>query len=398
MPSDFLATLSVSISGLTLVGLVVLAITILRRLPRTNGRDKNSEVILRVPDNPIIRLNFTESLDFEKFSYASQQSARSNMKELVQAAASDGTVLTINGLQLLSSGVEMTVSASRQGQMLFEQGKAVFARHAQSGRALPILTDSKTGKFIEQLKEAKMATTLSRLGALSAVVVGAAHFIAGADIAKRLKEIESKLDLLLAFRRIDQVATLERIYTAAKELATRPMEEDECWEMWRLRGELRELRVAWRREFQYHLSLIEDPKEAWWFEKTFTSQKRMDEHIQEKITEGQLQLALIEYSLRLDYLLSVISGTGKEFEGTLASELTELDTVTDLLKNKGSMISGKYDYASVEPMVAAVTEIVQKYRGLLAEPLAASEISAIGPSMPEAPKPVTIGKPPDAYD
>jgi hypothetical protein len=71
--------------------------------------------------------------------------------------------------------------------------------------------DARSGRVIEQLKEMPVSTVTARLATLSAAIVGAAHFIAGADLAKRLSRVESKLDLLLASRRIDQLARLERI-------------------------------------------------------------------------------------------------------------------------------------------------------------------------------------------
>jgi hypothetical protein len=48
---------------------------------------------------------------------------------------------------------------------------------------------------------------VARGAATLSVVVGAAHVISGADISKRLKEVDAKIGLLLAYRRIDQMAS-----------------------------------------------------------------------------------------------------------------------------------------------------------------------------------------------
>lgn len=182
------------------------------------------------------------------------------MNEQLKLGGGDGIVVTINALRLKPSGLEMIFRASKNGQSLLDKGLAVLTHDKISGQLLPVLKDVKTGKIIEQLKGAPLATTASRLAALSAVVVGAAHIVAGADIANRLKRVEKKINLLLALRRIDQEAKLERIFTSARELASGSMSPFKRSEMWRLRGELRELRLTWRRECEYNLRQIEDPK------------------------------------------------------------------------------------------------------------------------------------------
>lgn len=115
--------------------------------------------------------------------------------------------------------------------------------------------------------------TMTQLCAASAMVVAAADLIAGADIAKRLKQVESKLDSLIRYRRIDQVSKLERIFTSAKELCFGPLSREKRWELWRLRGELRELRCTWRHELNDHLDQIKAPRQASWLDQIFTSQQ-----------------------------------------------------------------------------------------------------------------------------
>ncbi|MCY2928753.1 MAG: hypothetical protein NTV86_04525 [Planctomycetota bacterium] len=371
------------VSGLTLAGMAVLAIVIIRRLAHLDqGKSEaglaqiaeNQHRLVRAIhplvastrplDSVVTRLSFAESFDPDQFATASRESALDCLNIALKSEFGDGVTLTVNSVQLLRSRVAMTFEASKEGQAMIAEGTAVFARDA-SGRTLPVLKDVQNGKYLEWLKGAPGAKVLSRLGAMSAAVVGAAHIVAGADIAKRLKQIDSKLNLLLAYRRIDQGAALERIYTSAKELGNGRMNRDKCWELWRLRGELRELRCSWRREFQHHLGLIEDPEEAGWWRRTFSWQKTSDKRVQGQITEGQLQLGLIEYSMRLDQTLAVGSGTVTEFEGTLAGELFELEEVVSLLQAKAGFISGKYPELSVEPTVKAMTDLVEQYKRLL---------------------------------
>jgi hypothetical protein len=265
----------------------------------------------------------------------------------------------------------MTVSVSKEGRTLLEEGVATVARH-QSGRMLPQIRDAKTGKLLETMKEAGGAKALARTAAVSAAIVGAAHIISGADIAKRLKEVDAKINLLLAYRRIDQMATLERIYTSARELlAGAATSEQVRWELWRLRGELRELRTRWRRELKHHLELVEDPKDGAWYQKMFGWFDAVDriphKEAHAKITEGQIHVAMIEYSLRLDHALAVASGSVDAFERTLAGELGELDAVSQLLSKKGHRIKYRYRDLSVDPTCAAMEAVVTEYRKVLPE-------------------------------
>jgi hypothetical protein len=394
MSDRILILLSLLMSTITLTSLVVVALLFLRRMKsgvsaselqlaqisedqRALSRQIRPLVAMSRPlDAVFTRLHFAESFDADRFATVSRDSALAQLNRAVNSGAADGLSLVINSVQLLPSGAEMTFTASRRGQVMLANGSAVLARHGETGRLLPHLKDADTGKFIEIMKGTKKL--MSRLGAMSAAVVGAAHIVAGADISKRLKQLNSKVDLLLAYRRIDQLAKLERIYTAAGELGSGSMTREKCWELWRRRGELRELRCSWRRELQHHLTLIDDPKEAPFFKRLFTRSKTNDKGIHDQITECELQLGLMEYSMRLDQALAVGSGTVYEFEHSLAGELHEFGMLAELLEQKADLISNKYPELTVKPTVTFMVELTKQYKSLLEGP-AASE----SPAAPE---------------
>ena len=268
----------------------------------------------------------------------------------------------------------MIVSASVKGKTLIASGLASVSRHSASGRLLPVLTDSKTGKIVEVMKGVPAAKRVAQLTALSSMIVGAAHLIASADIARKLKIVDGKLDTLLAYRRIDQAAALERIYTSAKELASEPIAEAHRLELWRLRGELRQLRSTWRRELHFHLSHIEDPAHAGWLVRQFNlavasigvdREGEADRHVHGKITEGLLQLSLIEYAMRLDQVLAAASDTFRAFERTLADELVEIQSLANLLEAKARYIRGKHRDLSAEPMLLGMRAMIDHYQALL---------------------------------
>jgi hypothetical protein len=386
MNDQALLWLCLLFSGLSLIAVVVLSLRFkgAASSPRSPFGDPTGTLIHQqqkadefdvIPaesfalDSAILDLSFEESLDGEKYALASRNAAMRGLAVALADRLGDGIQVAVNSVTLGKSAVTMTVAVSKEGRALMEKGVATLARH-QSGKLLPQIRDAKTGKLLETMKEAGGAKALARTAAVSAAIVGAAHIISGADIAKRLKEVDAKINLLLAYRRIDQMATLERIYTSARELLSGAATSEQArWELWRLRGELRELRTRWRRELKHHLELVEDPKEAGWYLKMFGWIDAVDriphKDTHAKITEGQIHIAMIEYSLRLDHALAVASGTVDAFERTLAGELTELDSVSQLLSRKGHRIKFRYRDLSADPTCAAMEAVVTEYRKVL---------------------------------
>ncbi|MDD5198214.1 MAG: hypothetical protein PHC88_00295 [Terrimicrobiaceae bacterium] len=335
-----------------------------------DGRVADYVEAARPLDNVITRLSFDESLDLEKFAGASQEAALSDLNRRLMSSAPDGLVIAVNSLQLAETGVNMVVSISKDGQKLLQEGVAVISRTA-SERTLPVIRGVKDGRILEMMKEARGAQALGRLASLGAVVVGAAHIISGADIARRLKAVDAKIDLLLAYRKIDQMSALERIYTSARELCRGEVTKEKQWELWKMRGELRELRTRWRREMRHEIELVKDPNQRDWFRNIFGWIEPVDkgphQETHQKITERQPHLMLIEYSLRLDQSLAVASDTVPEFETTLEDELRGLEDVRVLLKNKADLISKKYPDLTVQPTLDGMSVMLEGYSKLLPE-------------------------------
>jgi hypothetical protein len=316
-------------------------------------------------ESPIRRLTFEESLVPDLFDSAARQSALSRLTEVVQANAADGISVTVNSVRFVGSRVEMLVKASTHGDAMMREGTAIISRTEITGLGLPIIRDVKTGKVLEVMKEARVTSTVSRVANLATVAISAAHIISGADISKRLKLLDGKMDFLLATRRTDQISRLERIYGSAKELANAGYGLPRRQEFWRLRNELRELRIAWRREVEYRLTQIENPEEAGWFRRTFTKTQTFDRGVHRQVTEGQMQLRLIEYSVLLDQALAYESDSMSLFEQTLSEELPRIKGVATLLEEKGAYISGLDPALSVDPLVRDINAMIDGYSKLL---------------------------------
>jgi len=321
-------------------------------------------------DSPISRLTFQQSFNSDLFAQASKNAAEAALTILSKTlsdSVADGLQVTLQGVRMTQQGAEMTVSASAYGQELIKEGVVKFQIHKATGMRLPILVDAKTGRVLENLKEMPVSKFTSKLATISTAVVGAAHLIAGADLAKSMARIDSKLDRLLALHRVDQLAKLERIYMSARELAIRPMDKDSKLEMWRLRGELRELRSAWRQECSQKLSQIEDPLNAAWYKRWFSRQRSIDQRTVGNISQGESEVSLIHYAMRLEHVLSIGSDTIDEFIYSQASELEQLDELNHILKEKSGYISEKYPELSAEPMATALSMLITTCHEFLPE-------------------------------
>jgi hypothetical protein len=382
MTDATLTIISLFLSGLTLLAVLALVTLVYHANRRHSAREESyiaglskvQELVSTVLpntgdsqqfDSVLARLTFKESIDSGLFAFVCQDCALDQINSKLKTQAGDGISITVNALSLHKSTVELTVSVSKQGQKLLADGKAVIARHSGSGQSLPILRDSSNGKIVEMLKGSPTKSALSRLGAMSGTVIGAAHIVSGADIAKRLKIVDEKVNLLLAYRQIDHLARLERIYSAARELARGPITSDKQWELWRLRGELREMRCSWRRELEHRLSSIDDAESAPFLSRLLRRQVSKDRAVHAKVTEGELQLQLIEYTMRLEHVIAAEIGMVEQYELSLADELEALRNVANLLRNKARLISESHPELSAQPMVQAMDSIVKDYALLL---------------------------------
>jgi hypothetical protein len=368
--------------GLSVIVLASLAAALFTARRRRGGRTVGPlRPLISLPPcgGPIVRLDFAQSLDPMRFAQAAEEEALAYARTNLHDHLADSTTITLQALRLWAGRHDLTVTASAAGSAAWSTGKAALQQH-ESGRLLPHLVDAESGKLVEVLKGAGYGRkAIAGLAAASTIVVSVAHIIATADLARTLRLVDQKLDLLLALRQIDQQAALERIYTAARELLAGPLDEVRRLELWRLRGELRELRSSWRREFEHHLVLVDDPAQKGWVERTFTRQSSQDRRITGQISEGQVQLAMLEYSLRVDRVLAAASGSWEVSQLTLADELAAIERVGALLQDRAGFIS-EAGRDEVQPMIDGIGAIVAGYRELLPQRRDASSPGAIAGS------------------
>ena len=347
--------------GLAVVGIAALATAIVIFWRRRGAGSPAPVGIVPAPPcvGPIARLSFVQSLNPVLFAEAAEEEVLAHARVHLRDMIADGTVITLQNLRQWGARSEMVVAASAEATIAARTGATVIG-----DKGLPFVR-GKTGQFREVMKEVgRGRKAIAGAAAVSTIVISAAHMISAADLARTLNQVDQKLDLLHAYRQIDQAASLERIYTSARELLASPLDEVRRMEVWRLRGEMRQLRATWRGELEHRLTEIKDPSKDAWFDWLITRRGTYDDQITEKISEGQLRLMLIEYSLRLDRVLATATDTWDVSSVTLADELAVIDRLGALLQEKVGLIS-EPRRESTQPMIEYIETMVRNYESLL---------------------------------
>lgn len=316
---------------------------------------------------PIIRLSFEESLDPQRFAKVVEEATREYSTSVAGPRLATGTGVTLQAVDALLKRGEMVVRASARGRTAVRAGNAAHTVHNESGRLTPFLRDIRSGKITEIMKAAGSGRkALSLAASASGIAVSAAYLLVCADIARQLNVIGGKLDQVLAFRKADQKAKLERIYSSARELllSSRPHSEQRM-ELWRLRGELHELRAVWRNELEYHLRSIDNVAERGWFDRQTTITGWYDKGVVRKMSEGAAQIMELEYSLRLDRVLAVASGTWEDSKQTFRAELDAIARTRALLAERMGFISNDRSRREARRYADSLHWIIDNYGRLL---------------------------------
>ncbi len=326
-------------------------------------------------ENVFSKLSFNDSLDPQKFIEASEECAKNQISKSLENYYGDGVSIAVNALELSGSNAELIVTVSKNGKELLKSGKVVFAK-TRSGQLLPKLRDVKTGRFTETLKTKGVFGKAGKAANLAAIVVSVAHIISGADTVKRLKEIDTKLNKLIAFHEFDKLATLERIYSQAGELLLSPLNAKKKEILWACRGELRELRNAWRRQAEYLLSQTYDPSqkgglEKFWegFKGFFGAKNKDGEKVHADISKATPQLSLIEYTLRMEYSLAVVSDTLLQFQFSLEKEMQDFENLSSLLDEKQELIRSSDKKLEIEYVQMGLREMIDNYTNISTQQL-----------------------------
>ncbi len=315
---------------------------------------------------PFSDMSFDDFLQQPALFPTLQDTLKDNLnRRLWSLGIGDGTTILIQAVNIDVASRTYIVTFSPEGQRLLKLGQL---RIMGNGR-IPALVDS-TGKIVEMGKIGKNLGLVAT--SLMTMVVSVAHFISTADLVERIKNIDKKIDWLVAMRRIDQLAKYERIFVAAREHCMRPIGEREQMELRRMRYELRELRAILRREWETAINQLEvkPPRVNGLFYKLIpqsvewaiqSEQQRLEQELDKMLPYP----VLIELGWRLELVLAMASKTEVEFAASLTDELKQVAKVLHLIEEKGKPIN--LEYSLLEPyrsLLADYNDLAYSYRSL----------------------------------
>jgi hypothetical protein len=178
------------------------------------------------------------------------------------------------------------------------------------------------------------------------IVIQLSHIISSADNSKRLSEANTKLDLMLQHRDIDQVSRLEGIYydvqTLTSDINLSPGDPAYLDRARKLHRELNELRGAWRREIDAHLGEIKDPDGRSFWDSLMTASSTIKQENEKKLRQAASRFQLIDYSLKLDRVLMAEISDWKAVHRSLPFEIDEIkQTVIRLVESARFNVSAE---------------------------------------------------------
>ncbi len=330
-------------------------------VPRPNPQ--NNHPSPTPPVSPAVTYQFQwpfGSMSFDEFlqqpaSFPTlQDTLKDNLnRRLWSVGIGDGTTMLIQAVNIDAASRTYTVTFSPEGQRLLHLGQLSIMGNGR----IPVLVDS-TGKIVEMGQIGRnlglVATSLMTL------VVSVAHFISTGDLVERIKNIDKKIDWLIAMRRIDQLAKYERIFVVARERCMRPIGEREQMELRQMRYELRELRAILRREWEMAINQLE-VKPSWFDMLRSNKQQRLEQELHKMLPYP----VLIELGWRLELVLAMASKTEVEFAASLIDELKQVAKVLHLIEEKGKPIH--FECSLLEPyrlLLAHYNDLAHSYRSL----------------------------------
>jgi hypothetical protein len=302
----------------------------------------------------MLRVSFEEAFETHALASAISDFGR---ESVAVGLGIDAANVGLQALSLVERGGQlvMAVEFTEAGTGALNAGSAYIPLHGRSNSLLPMLADKETGQFLEIAKGKSLH--LLKLAEVSALVVSAAHIIAGMDVVKRLDKVDRKLEELLAGRVIDQRAKLKRIYLMAGELLAGVLTDGDRSQLRGYRAELLDLRLGWQGELARSLRQAPDPDKVSWINRwTKLGQGRREAKLKEALDDNADRLRLYRTAFLMDLCLAQSTGTAHLFiRQTAAGELRSLSPIATDFRRLVAKITNPSVLSDVVPLRDAVT-------------------------------------------
>lgn len=310
--------------------------------------------------SPLAELPFDQAISVNPLVITLKKMAIDKLNRKIHESVPEASNLIIQGLDFTVKRNAIVFEISKNGQSMLESGQAVLS-FDKSGKLLPHIRSSETGKIIEHFRGAKFPLA-SKLASLSSIIVGAAHIVSGADISRKLDRIQEGVSFLVAVRKIDQMADLRSIYENIRELFSLEKSQEIERDLKKEVRHLSKLRYTWIGEIEYHLnqlSYTDSYESKSWLKKLFSRKKTVDNKISSKLTPFTAELQLIDFTIVLELLIYEYCGLSNHLtEVRMKDEVTNIEKIKNLLINKSELLTE--DNIAVDFVIQEFNDLIKK--------------------------------------
>ena len=311
--------------------------------------------------SPLQDLSFDDVLSVTPMWNGLRVSAEEQITASITQEFGEGFVIGTNAVRFIQSTGEYVVEFSEKGKELLQLGKATLMKSKETGRTITDLIGL-DGKIIEKSREVgKWKSVTGKLASVSSMIVGAAHVISGADVARKLEDVRRDVKFLVEARKNTQLAELEAIFHKSKQRLAQPLTENGRTEIRDFNCKLVRLRAEWRRDLECNLNNVTNANKVGRLKRFFSRQRSRDQKIADSISAFLGDIALIESSLVLQIALEQSVGDAETFfYEVLPGELRMLRKTQELLQAKASYLSGKLPDVHVEPALVMMNQLIER--------------------------------------
>jgi hypothetical protein len=353
-----LMAIAVAVVVVCLLAMAWHMLPVSRKNSHSNETAASAEIALRRPVSPLLSVSFSDALNTSALGNSLSQYATERMSYQLGI---DPVNLVIQSVSLAKDqrSLHIAYEFTKRGMRLYKSGDAVIPMAKDAGGALPILSDSDTGRFIEMAKGRRINP--AKFAQISSIVVSVAHVISGMDVVRRLDILDRKMDALIAGREIDQKAELESIYQMAKERLSGSISSRDLEDLLRWRKDLYELRSVWRQELERLINTSPDVAEWKLFKMGSWTQNGRERVASQHMISGAIKLRLTKLAFILDLYLAQETESIDKF--VLVTVSDEHRLWAPIMKNVDSL-SSKVKGSGGDPL-KLLSETVTGYTDVL---------------------------------
>jgi hypothetical protein len=340
-----------------------------RSLPGFISLVTNATVVAQSTEFSLAAISFEEALQLAPLFELTAKSSEVDLHSRLRSQLIDAGVITANARVAFDSS-KFLVTFTNNGVRGLSRG-SLRLMQATAGGKIPVLTNG-AGRIVQNARVASQIAT--KAAAFAAIAVGIAHMISGADLAARLKDVQTDVRFLVAARTNDKLGRIEAIYAYSRELLAGPRSSAVDLEIFRQTKDLVEVRAQWRRDVHSKLQAIEDPTKKsgllnWLRNRVADGVNKDARHLHSQATAALAELHWIDFSLALQYTLSAATGREAGFlQLTLPDEIRTIEQLGAAVAARTESLKDRNDDCSPLPLLDGINAMRDRYAQFVEPP------------------------------